>query len=156
MITEVVNNASVSIPNSLIEEEATAIFHQFGHDYGMEHIPMDKYAEMVGSDLDSVKTTFQNRAISQIKYYLAVHKLAEVERITVAAEEMEAVFNRLQLGDKEKNNPQSRERIYRNIYENLISQKVYDFLLSNSEKRGNSEISISRASEILNSAKKDK
>ena len=116
---------------------------------------MEKYAEMVGSDLDSVKSNFTTRAINQIKYYLAVHKLAEVEKITVSAEEMEAVYNRLQLGDKEKNNPQSRERIYRNIYENLISQKVYDFLLSNSNKQGNSEISISRASEILGGSKKD-
>lgn len=155
LMTEVVNNASFSIPNSLIEEEANAIYHQFGHEYGLEHMPMDKYAEMVGSDLDTVKATFKNRAISQIKYYLATHKIAETESISVAPEEMEAVFDRLQLGDKEKNNNQSRERIFRNIYENLISQKVYDFLLSNSEKRGNSEISISRASEILSGPKKD-
>jgi len=155
LMTEVVNNASFSIPNSLIEEEAQAIYHQFGHDYGLEHMPMEKYAEMVGSDLDSVKSNFTTRAINQIKYYLAVHKLAEVEKISVSPEEMEAVYNRLQLGDKEKNNPQSRERIYRNIYENLISQKVYDFLLSNSNKQGNSEISISRASEILSGPKKD-
>jgi hypothetical protein len=68
---------------------------------------------------------------------------------------MEAVFSQLQLGEKEKSSRESKERIYRNIYENLISQKVYDFLLSNSNKQGNSEISISRASEILGGSKKD-
>jgi len=96
-----------------------------------------------------------NRATEQIKFYLAIHELAKQEKITVAPEEMEAVYSRLQLGEKEKSNRESKERIYRNIYENLISQKVYDFLLSNSNKQGNSEISISRASEILGGSKKD-
>ncbi len=154
LITEVVKNASFSIPNSLIEEESHALYHQFSHDYNLDHMPMEKYAEMLGSDLDSVKSNFQNRAIEQIKYYLAVHELAKQESISVAPEEMEAVFSRLQLGEKEKSNRESKERIYRNIYENLISQKVYDFLLSNSNKQGNSEISISRASEILGGSKK--
>ncbi len=155
LITEVVKNASFSIPNSLIEEESHALYHQFSHDYNLDHMPMEKYAEMLGSDLDSVKSNFQNRAIEQIKYYLAVHELAKQESISVAPEEMEAVFSRLQLGEKEKSSRESKERIYRNIYENLISQKVYDFLLSNSSKQGNSEISVSRASEILNGSKKD-
>jgi trigger factor len=154
LITEVVKNASFSIPNSLIEEESHALYHQFSHDYNLDHMPMEKYAEMLGSDLDSVKSNFQNRAIEQIKYYLAVHELAKQESISVAPEEMEAVFSRLQLGEKEKSSRESKERIYRNIYENLISQKVYDFLLSNSNKQGNSEISTSRASEILNGSKK--
>ena len=155
LITEVVNNASFSIPNSLLEEESHAIYHQFQHDYNLGHMPMEKYAELVGSDLDSVKANFTTRAMNQIKFYLAVHKLAEIESIKVEPAEMEAVFSRLQLSDKEKNSQESKERIFRNIYENLISQKVYDFLLSNSNKQGNSEISISRASEILSGPKKD-
>ena len=155
LIAEVVKNASFSIPNSLIEEESHALYHQFSHDYNLDHMPMEKYAEMVGSDLDSVKSNFLNRATEQIKFYLAIHELAKQEKITVAPEEMEAVYSRLQLGEKEKSNRESKERIYRNIYENLISQKVYDFLLSNSNKQGNSEISISRASEILGGSKKD-
>ena len=116
---------------------------------------MEKYAELVGSDLDSIKSNFHNRAVDQIKFYLAIHEIAKQENQTVAPEEMEAVFSQLQLGEKEKSSRESKERIYRNIYENLISQKVYDFLLSNSNKQGNSEISISRASEILSGPKKD-
>ncbi len=155
LISEVVKNASFSIPNSLIEEESHALYHQFSHDYNLDHMPMEKYAEMLGSDLDSIKSNFLNRATEQIKYYLAIHELAKQEKISVAPEEMETVYSRLQLGEKEKSSRESKERIYRNIYENLISQKVYDFLLSNSSKQGNSEISISRASEILSGPKKD-
>ncbi|HRG46668.1 MAG TPA: trigger factor [Leptospiraceae bacterium] len=155
LISEVVKNASFSIPNSLIEEESHALYHQFSHDYNLDHMPMEKYAELVGSDLESIKSNFHNRAVDQIKFYLAIHEIAKQENQTVAPEEMEAVFSQLQLGEKEKSSRESKERIYRNIYENLISQKVYDFLLSNSNKQGNSEISISRASEILGGSKKD-
>ena len=155
LIAEVVKNASFSIPNSLIEEESHALYHQFSHDYNLDHMPMEKYAELVGSDLESIKSNFHNRAVDQIKFYLAIHEIAKQENQTVAPEEMEAVFSQLQLGEKEKSSRESKERIYRNIYENLISQKVYDFLLSNSNKQGNSEISISRASEILGGSKKD-
>ena len=39
LIAEVVKNASFSIPNSLIEEESHALYHQFSHDYNLDHMP---------------------------------------------------------------------------------------------------------------------
>jgi FKBP-type peptidyl-prolyl cis-trans isomerase (trigger factor) len=82
LIAEVVKNASFSIPNSLIEEESHALYHQFSHDYNLDHMPMEKYAELVGSDLDSIKSNFHNRAVDQIKFYLAIHEIAKQENQT--------------------------------------------------------------------------
>lgn len=155
LMGEVVRNSTFKIPNSLIQEEADAIYHQITHDYNLDHMPIEKYAELLQTDLETVKSNFRDRAITQIRYYLAVHELARTENINVDPNEINTLFSQLNISEKEKNQPASRQRIFNNIYENLISQKVYDFLLSNSNKQGNSEISVSRASEIISGSKKD-
>jgi len=102
LMGEIVRNSSYKIPNSLIEEEMHALYHQFTHDYNLDHMPMEKYAEMLNTDLDSVKSNFQNRALNQIKYYLAIHEISAKENITVAPEELDAVFSKLNINELEK------------------------------------------------------
>lgn len=148
ILSQILAHSDYNIPQSLIEDEAHEIFHQFTHDYNLGHITIEKYAEMLGTDLEKVKENFNKRAKEQIKYYLTVHKLAAVENITITQPEIDEIYTRLDIADKEKS--AVRTRVQRNIYENLLAQKVYDFLLANSDKQGNKEISLTEALDILN------
>ena len=50
---------------------------------------LDLYFQYTGMDLDDLKATYRDRAVSEVKLRLALEKIVELENITVTEEEVE-------------------------------------------------------------------
>ena len=56
---------------------------------------LDDYLKYTGGSLDSLREEMRPRAIAQVKTRLALEKVAEIEKVEVSEEEVEAEFKKI-------------------------------------------------------------
>ena len=137
------------IPNSMIQTEIDHIYHEYMHELKIGHVPMEKFAEIVGKEVSEVRKGYEEKAISNIKNILGIYKIASLEKINVSQEELtEAVSEYRNNIGAEKLQSVDLNKVVRNIHENIMIDKVFKYLIENAEKTIES-ISVSKAEEIL-------
>ena len=135
MLLKIIDDSTYKIPNSMIQTEIDHIYHESLHELKVGHIPMEKFAELIGRDLSEVKNTYEEKALLNIKKILSIYKIAEVESISVGKEELESAFDTYRQNVKpEKLKEIDLNRVVRNLHENILIDKVYRFLYDNSSK----------------------
>lgn len=92
VVNAVIEQAQITLHPSLIEEEAEEMMHQLSHLLEQQRLSMDQYLMMTRQNreqyLESIKPDAEKRA----KRELVLDEVAEKEEITVAPEEIEALF----------------------------------------------------------------
>ena len=100
-VEKAAENASVELPNGLIEAELDNQMERFGYQLQMSGYSMEQYAKMMGGDMSTMRNAFRPAAEKQAKINVTLEKIAEVENISVSEEEInaefEAVANQYQL-----------------------------------------------------------
>lgn len=135
LIQKVIETSNFKIPKSMIETEIDQVYHKTLHELGMGHIPIERFAEMIQKDVSEVRSTFEERALGNIKTILSVYKISELEELKVEQEELEkafAVFRRTT--DPEKLKEIDLNRVVRNLHENILIDKVFRSLFDYSSK----------------------
>jgi trigger factor len=151
LLEKVVQNSAYTIPESMIDAEINHIFHRTTHDHGLGHISMEEYAKMAKIEEAEVKRLFRKRAESGIKGYLTLFEIAKAENIDVPEEDFKNAFTAYsQRVGQEKMKKTDTNSLAKSIHDNILFDKVFDFLLNNSDKKIEKGVNLSRVNSILN------
>ena len=86
---------TVEMPKALIEAELDSQMERFAYQLQMSGYSVEQYAKMMGGDMATMRNAFRPAAEKQAKINLTLAKIAEVEGITVTAEDVEAEIENL-------------------------------------------------------------
>ena len=91
-VEKAAENTTVDMPNALVEKELDIQMERFGYQLQMSGYSMEQYAKMMGGDVNTMRNAFRPTAEKQAKISVALEKIAEVENLTVTAEDIEEEF----------------------------------------------------------------
>ena len=131
VVEAVAANATVEVPNALVEQELDNQMNDFAYRLQMSGMSVEQYAKMMGGDLNTMRQAFKPMAEKQALSNLVITKVAEVEGITVSDEELEAEFAEMAKAyelelEKIKEMVPAEE-----IKSNLQTRKTVKFLVDN-------------------------
>ena len=89
-VEKAAENATVDMPNSLIEMELDNQMERFAYQLQMSGYSMEAYAKMMGGDVATMRNAFRPGAEKQAKSNVVLSKIIEVEGITVSDEDLTA------------------------------------------------------------------
>ena len=95
VVETVAANATVEVPNALVELELDNQMNDFAYRLQMSGMKVEDYAKMMGGDLNTMRQAFKPMAEKQALQNLVIEKVAEVEGIAVTDEDLEAEYARL-------------------------------------------------------------
>lgn len=76
------------IPECMYDRRIDALIEEFDQRLRTQGMTLDKYMQYTGMDMDSLKDTYMDRAIEEVKLRLALEKIAEIEGFEVSDEEL--------------------------------------------------------------------
>ena len=131
VVEAVAANATVEIPEALVEVELDNQMNDFAYRLQMSGMSVEQYAQMMGGDMNTMRQAFKPAAQKQALSAVVLEKVAEVEGISVSEEELEAEYAELAKSyeleiEKIKEMVPTEE-----IKENLQSRKTVKFLVEN-------------------------
>ncbi|MBO5891419.1 MAG: trigger factor [Oscillospiraceae bacterium] len=91
-VEKAAENTTVEMPNALIEAELDNQMERFAYQLQMSGYSVEQYAKMMGGDLSTMRNAFRPTAEKQAKINVTLEKIAEVEQIVVADEDVEAEY----------------------------------------------------------------
>ena len=91
-VEKAAENTTVDMPNALVEKELDIQMERFGYQLQMSGYSMEQYAKMMGGDVNTMRNAFRPTAEKQAKISVTLEKVAEVENLTVTAEDIEEEF----------------------------------------------------------------
>ncbi len=94
-IEKAAENTTVDMPVALVDRELDTQMERFAYQLQMSGYSMEQYAQMMGGDVNTMRSAFRPQAEKQAKISVTLEKIAEVEGITVSDEDIEAEFEAL-------------------------------------------------------------
>ena len=131
VVEAVAANATVEVPNALVELELDNQMNDFAYRLQMSGMSVEQYAQMMGGDMNTMRNAFKPVAEKQALTGLVIAKVAEVEAIEASEEELEAEFAEMAKSyelevEKVKEMVPAEE-----IKSNILNRKVVKFLVDN-------------------------
>ncbi len=131
VVEAVAANATVELPNALIEAELDAQMNDFAYRLQMSGMSVEQYAQMMGGDLGTMRNAFKPMAEKQALSSVVLEKVAQVEGFEVTEEEIEAELNEL-AKSYELELEKVKEMVpVEELKANLINRKTVKFLVDN-------------------------
>ena len=94
-VDKAAENATVDMPNGLIEAELDNQMERFAYQLQMSGYSMEQYAKMMGGDLNTMRNAFRPAAEKQAKVNVTLAKIIELEGIAVSDEDLTAEYESL-------------------------------------------------------------
>ncbi len=99
-VEEKVQNAlaekvSAVIPDSMVDREVEAMVRDGESRMQMQGLDFKTYLQYFGMDLDGYKEQVRPAALTRVKTELALEKIAELEKISISEEDIEAEYNQI-------------------------------------------------------------
>ena len=91
-VEKAAENTTVDMPKALVESELDNQMERFAYQLQMSGYSVEQYAKMMGGDLNTMRNAFRPAAEKQAKINVTLEKIAEVENITVADEDVDAEY----------------------------------------------------------------
>jgi len=91
-VEKAAENTTVDMPKALVESELDNQMERFAYQLQMSGYSVEQYAKMMGGDLNTMRNAFRPAAEKQVKINVTLEKIAEVENITVADEDVDAEY----------------------------------------------------------------
>ncbi len=89
-VEKAAENTSVEMPKALVDAELDSQLERFAYQLQMSGYSMEQYAQMMGGDMNTLRSAFRPQAEKQAKINVTLEKIAEAEGITVSEEEIAA------------------------------------------------------------------
>ena len=94
-VDKAAENATVDMPNGLIEMELDNQMERFAYQLQMSGYSMEAYAKMMGGDVNTMRNAFRPGAEKQAKVNVTLAKIVEVEGLEATEAEINAEFESL-------------------------------------------------------------
>ena len=131
VISTAVENAKLSVPEKLVEQEVNSMFEQFTGNLSRQGLSFDLYEQFTGKGEADLKAEMKSDAENKIKTSFVLGEIAEVEKVEVTdadidaeVKELATMYNMTEEGIKERISVED-------LRGELVIQKTVDFLKSN-------------------------
>ena len=131
VISTAVENAKVSIPEKLVEQEVNSMFEQFTGNLSRQGLSFDLYEQFTGKGEADLKAEMKSDAENKIKTSFVLGEIAEVEKVEVTEADIDAevkelatMYNMTEEGIKQRISVED-------LRGELVIQKTVDFLKAN-------------------------
>lgn len=88
VLEAVIEKVDSPIPNCMYEQRIDTLVHSFEQQLQQQGMSLKLYCQYTGMDVDSLRDTYRDRAVGEVKLRLALEKIAELENIEVSEEEI--------------------------------------------------------------------
>ena len=131
VISTAVENAKVSVPEKLVEQEVNSMFEQFTGNLSRQGLSFDLYEQFTGKGEADLKAEMKSDAENKIKTSFVLGEIAEVEKVEVTeadideeVKELATMYNMTEEGIKQRISVED-------LRGELVIQKTVDFLKTN-------------------------
>ena len=83
------------IPECLFDKRLDSIMNSFVESVTQQGMTMENYYKYLGTNEEALKESFRARAINEVKLRLALIKIAELEKLVVTEDELNANFEEM-------------------------------------------------------------
>ena len=95
LVEQLVELVKAEIPAAMIENRAKQSVEEFAYRLQAQGMDLKTYLKYKGGTIDSFKDTFKPQAEMQVKIRLALEKIAELEKIEITEDELNAEFEKM-------------------------------------------------------------
>lgn len=88
VLNTLIEKVDAPIPNCMFEQRIDAIMRSFEQQLQQQGMDLKLYFQYTGTDMDSLRETYRERAVNEVKLRLALEKIAEIENLDVSEEEI--------------------------------------------------------------------
>ena len=131
VISTAVENAKLSVPEKLVEQEVDSMFEQFTGNLSRQGLSFDLYQQFTGKGEAELKAEMKSDAENKIKTSFVLGEIAEVEKVKVTdadidaeVKELATMYNMTEEGIKQRISVED-------LRGELVIQKTVDFLKAN-------------------------
>jgi len=131
VISTAVENAKLSVPEKLVEQEVNSMFEQFTGNLSRQGLSFDLYQQFTGKGEAELKAEMKSDAENKIKTSFVLGEIAEVEKVEVTdadidaeVKELATMYNMTEEGIKQRISVED-------LRGELVIQKTVDFLKAN-------------------------
>ena len=131
VISTAVENAKLSVPEKLVEQEVNSMFEQFTGNLSRQGLSFDLYQQFTGKGEAELKAEMKSDAENKIKTSFVLGEIAEVEKVEVTEADIDAevkelatMYNMTEEGIKQRISVED-------LRGELVIQKTVDFLKAN-------------------------
>lgn len=121
------------IPDAMIEKAIDDIVNDFEYRMRMQGMELDMYLQYTGMTIESMRESYKERAVRDVKLRLAVEKIAEVEKIEISPEETQAEYQRFADLYKMELDTVKKAVSEKDLNTDLKSKKVVELVVSNAK-----------------------
>lgn len=121
---KLIETSTVDVPEILVESELHRIEAQFGDDIARMGVNIEDYLKHAKKSLEDIKKEWQPHAEKKAKLQLLLNKIAQEEKITVDAKEIENEVNHIV--EHYKDADRERAAIYAETV--LMNEKIFQLL----------------------------
>ncbi|MCR1898764.1 trigger factor [Irregularibacter muris] len=136
VIAKVIENASMEIPEAMVEMEVERMLEDFDYQLRMQGINLDDYFKYTNVDESQFKDNLKGDAEKKLKTDLTLEKIIEVENIEATEEELEEEMETLakQYGQEvEKLKKDFKDTQINYVKDTIKRRKSIAFLMENSK-----------------------
>lgn len=88
VLNALIEKVDAPIPNCMFEQRIDAIMRSFEQQLQQQGMDLKLYFQYTGTDMESMRETYRERAVNEVKLRLALEKIAEIENLEVSEEEL--------------------------------------------------------------------
>ncbi|WP_166240391.1 trigger factor [Paenibacillus turpanensis] len=131
-------NATVDVPEVMIETELDAMVQEFGNRLRMQGMNLEMYYQYSGQDAAALREQMRDDASKRVLNNLVLETIAKEEKLSVTEEEVTKYLQ--QLASSYRRSVEELRQIFEangnmdTVYNDLLMQKTVDFLVGNSKQ----------------------
>ena len=95
LIDKLIENLTAEIPEAMDEHRIDDNIRDFAYRLQSQGLNLDTYMKYTGMDMDGFRKSFRPQAERQVKVRLALEKIAQLENIVPAQEEIDAEYDKM-------------------------------------------------------------
>lgn len=134
LVGKVVENATMDIPEAMIDTEVEQMVAEFKQRVAMQGLSFEQYLQYTGGNIDALKESMKPQAESRVKGTLVLEAVAAAENLEVTEEDLDKEFEKMasmyQMEVEQIKSFMPAEQT-ESMKESLKVQKAIDFLVEN-------------------------
>ncbi|NMA67948.1 MAG: trigger factor [Desulfitobacterium sp.] len=133
ILSKAVNNASVEIPEVMIDDRIGAMLNEVSQNLAYQGLNLETYCQYTGTSIEELREQFRVQATENVKSELVIEAIAKAEGIEVSEEEIDKELAKLAeqyQTDAENLKQNLMARGEMDVYrQTLVNEKTVNFLI---------------------------
>lgn len=138
VISKAVENATIEIPQAMIENEIEVLMNDFKQRLQMQGIPFDAYVQFTGASVESLQEEFRGQAETRVRTGLVLEAITAAEGIQASDDEVNAELAKIAESakmdvERVKSILESRDPQLSNLKNDIQTRKTVELLVASAK-----------------------